>query len=87
MKGEQKRLKSSEKFQQDCKNLNLVQNTEGIYECRSRIQEVIQSIYQRSHCKQKKLFGLHIRKPYTGSHDHNVKYKNILLDIITQKGN
>ena len=27
-----------EKFQQDRKSLNLVQNTEGIYECRGRIQ-------------------------------------------------
>ena len=40
IKGEQKRIESSEKFQQDCKSLNLVQNTEGIYECRGRIQGI-----------------------------------------------
>ena len=30
--------KSSEKFQQDCKRLNLVLNTEGIFKYRGRIQ-------------------------------------------------
>ena len=38
IKSEQKRLDSSEKVQQDRKSLNLVQNTEGIYEYRGRIQ-------------------------------------------------
>ena len=37
-KSEQKRSESSEKFQQDRTSLNLIQNTEGIYERRSRIQ-------------------------------------------------
>ena len=54
-----KRLESSEKFKQDRKSLKLLQNTEGIYECRGKIQEVIQSIYRVSHCSQKKTFGLH----------------------------
>ena len=30
--------KSSEKFQQDCKRLNLFLNTEGIFKCSDRIQ-------------------------------------------------
>ena len=33
-------MESSDKFQQDRKSLNLVQNTEGIYECRGRIQGI-----------------------------------------------
>ena len=48
IKGEQKRSERSEKFQQDCKSLNLVQNTEGIYECRGRIQGSF-SIYLQKH--------------------------------------
>ena len=38
IKSEQKRLESSDQFQDDRKRLNLVQNSEGIYECRGRIQ-------------------------------------------------
>ena len=32
----------------------------------AEFREVIQSIYRRSHCYQKTLFRLHIRKPFTG---------------------
>ena len=38
IKSEQKRLESSEKFQQDRKSLNFVQITDGKYECSGRIQ-------------------------------------------------
>ena len=38
IKSEQKRLESSNKFQQDRKSLDLIQNAEGIYECKGRVQ-------------------------------------------------
>ena len=38
LKSEHERLESSDKFQQDHKSLNLVQNIEGIFKCRGRIE-------------------------------------------------
>ena len=88
IKSEQNRSESCEKFQQDRKNLNLVQSTDGIYECRGRIQ-VSYPIYlpKESLLTEKIIRAAHKKTMHGGCHDHNVKYKNILFDTITQINN
>ena len=85
---EQKRLVSSEKFQQDRKSFNLVQNTDGIFECIGRIQESYPIYLPKESLLTEKLFlAANKKNRVPGSRDYNVKCKKILLDTITQQNN
>ena len=66
IKGEQKRLESSEKFQQVRKSTNLVQNTEGMYECRSRIQGSCPIYFPKESLLTEKLFWAAHKKTMPG---------------------